>query len=188
MALDYRLRPASSRLQDGNNFLKILDTQLPYLAQIGSAGQWGTDSLAASEKAQEKYKRIVEQSEKELPWGIDWAGFYFLELEGDARFFPQNISPSMILYDPQTARPGVPIATMILEGRSPDYVREVLPEQDQDDPFLYLKFLSSNRDVGRLSKGAGRMLLDHAETIAKTFPVRRICLDGWNANGRMLVK
>lgn len=188
MALRYCIRPASSRSEDGNRFLSFCDTQLPHLAQIGSEGQWGTESLAASDKAQEKYKSLVEESEKDIFWCTDWISFFFLEIEADASTLPDDVPPSMILHDPHREHSVVPVAAMILEGRSPDYSRPVIKKQDQQDPFLYIRFLVSNRAVGSLSKGAGQMLLDHAETIAKTLPVRRICLDAWNGNGRMLVK
>lgn len=188
MALKHHIRPASSRLEDGERFLNFCDTQLPHLAQIGSEGQWGTESLAASGKSQEKYRKLVEQSEKDLPWGTDWIKFCFLDIEADASTLSDDVPPSMVLHDPQQQCPRVPVAAMILEGRSPHYVRPVIPEQDDQDPFLYVRFLVSNRAVGSLSKGAGKMLLDHAENTAKSLPVHRICLDAWNGNGRMLVK
>ncbi|KAM0721947.1 hypothetical protein Q7P37_002873 [Cladosporium fusiforme] len=188
MALEYHIREASSRLGDEKKFLEFCDSQLPYLAQMGSEGQWGTDSLAASEKSQKKYRDLVDRSEKELSWSTGWIRFFFLEIEADATALPDNAVPFMTLHDPQQARVTVPIAAMILEGSSPDYVRPKLQHQDDQDPFLYIRFLVSNRDVGSLSKGAGQMLLDHAENVAKTLPVRRICLDGWNGNDRLLLK
>lgn len=187
MASKYHIRRASSHLEDGRRFLEFCDSQLPHLAFIGSEGQWGTESLSAGEKAQEKYRNLVERSEEGSTWGDDWIRFFFLETEIDESALPDNVPPSMVVRDPQRPRPAVAVAAMILEGICPEYVRPVLKQDDQD-PWVYVRFLVTNRSVGPLSKGAGQILLEHAEEVARALPVSRICLDGWNGNGRMLVK
>lgn len=77
---------------------------------------------------------------------------------------------------------------MVLEGHSSDYTRPVIPEQDETDPFLFVRFLVSDRRVGEFSRGAGKVLLEHAERIARDLGVGRLMLDGWSGNGGGLVR
>lgn len=131
MALKHHIRPASSRLEDGERFLNFCDTQLPHLAQIGSEGEWGTESLAASEKSKVKYKKLVEQSGKDLPWSTERMNFFFLEIEADSSSLPDDVPPSMVLHDLHREHPVVLVAAMnfffiLFFKRSPDYVRPVM--------------------------------------------------------------
>ena len=80
------------------------------------------------------------------------------------------------------------LAGMVLEGRSSEYTRPVLLEQDDEDPFVYVRFLVTDRRVGVLSKGAGQMMLDHAERVARSLGLSRLCLDAWSGNDYALVK
>jgi hypothetical protein len=87
----------------------------------------------------------------------------------------------------QTSRT-VPVATMVLESKSADYVRPVLPEQDPSEPFLYLAYLLTDRATENIRKGASASLIAHAKTEARRLGLRRICMDCWSGNGGKLVR
>lgn len=189
MAPKYHIRPASSAQEDGKRILEFTDSQLPFLATIGSAGQWGSASVSVRDAAQQKYKRLVERSEEEQRWGIDWIKIFMLDVElenGDE--LPDDVRSLVTPRDAGSRRAVLPVAAVILEGRSSDYTRPVLLEQDAKDPFLYVRYLVTDRRVGNLSKGSGQKLLEHADAVARSLGVGRLCLDGWNGNDYLLVK
>lgn len=189
MPPDYYIRPASSAQEDGKKILEFTDSQLPYLAQIGSAEQWGSASISVRDAAQRKYKQLVERSEEEQTWGPDWIQIFVLDVEVEDAELPDCRRDSALLHGLEkgkTAR--LPVAAMILEGRSSDYTRPVLPEQDSKDPFVYVRYLVTDRRVGALSKGSGQKLLDYADKVARSLGIGRLCLDGWNGNDYLLMK
>jgi len=188
MVPEYRIRPASSGQQDGKKILEFSDSQLPFLASIGSAEQWGSASASIRDAAQQKYKRLVERSEEEQGWGLDWIQIFVIDVEVDQDDLPDGIRHEAIPRDSESKRITFPVAAMILEGRSSDYTRPVLPEQDARDPFVYVRYLVTDRRVGSLSKGSGQRILDHADEVAKSLGIGRLCLDGWNGNDYLLVK
>jgi len=77
---------------------------------------------------------------------------------------------------------------MVLEGHSSAYTRPVIAEQDSADPFVYVRYLVTDRRVGDFSRGAGRVLLEHADGVARALGLGRLVLDGWNGNGGLLVR
>ena len=188
MVPKYHIRPASSTQEDGKKILEFTDSQLPYLAAIGSAEQWGSASVSIRDAAQQKYKRLVERSEEEQTWGPDWIQIFVLDVEVDRDDLSDDVRNSILPSDQRSKHVVLPVAAMILEGRSSDYTRPVLPEQDAQDPFLYVRYLVTDRRVGRLSKGSGQRLLDYADEVARSLGVGRLCLDGWNGNNYLLVK
>lgn len=189
MAPKYHIRPASSAQEDGKKILEFTDSQLPYLAAIGSAEQWGSASVSGRDVAQQKYKRLVERSEEEQIWGIDWFKIFMLDVEVENDGLPDDVRQLVPSHDHQESKRAVlPVAALVLEGRSEDYTRPVLPEQDSRDPFLYVRYLVTDRRVGNLSKGSGQKLLDYADEVAKSLGIGRLCLDGWNGNDYRLIK
>ena len=190
MATKYHIRPASSAQEDGKKILEFTDSQLPYLAQIGSAGQWGSASVSGRDEAQQRYKKLVERSEEPQTWGTEWIKILILDVEVDAKSdqVPNEFRQSMTLKDLHGDQTRLPVAAMVLEGRSSDYTRPVLPEQDSQDPFVYVRYLVTDRRVGALSKGSGQKLLDYADDVARSLGIARLCLDGWSGNDYLLVK
>jgi hypothetical protein len=189
MVPKYHIRPASSAQEDGKKILEFTDSQLPFLASIGSAEQWGSASVSIRDAAQQKYKRLVERSEEEQAWGLDWIQISILDVEVDHEDLPDGIRRESLLCDRGSKSVVVlPVAAMVLEGRSSDYTRPVLEEQDVLDPFVYVRYLVTDRRVGGLSKGSGQKLLDHADEVARSLGIGRLCLDGWNGNDYLLVK
>lgn len=188
MVPKYHIRPASSAQEDGKKILEFTDSQLPYLASIGSAEQWGSASVSVRDAAQQKYKRLVERSEEEQTWGTDWIKIFILDVEVEYDDLTDDLRRLVPSRGQESKHAVLPVAAMILEGRSSDYTRPVLPEQDANDPFLYVRYLVTDRRVGRLSKGSGQKLLEYADEVAKSLGVDRLCLDGWNGNNYLLVK
>ena len=189
MAPKYHIRPTSSAKEDGKKILEFTDSQLPYLAAIGSAEQWGSASVSGRDAAQQKYKRLVERSEEEQVWSTEWFKIFMLDVQVENDELPDDVRQLVPLCDRESKRAVVmPVAALVLEGRSEDYTRPVLPEQDSQDPFLYVRYLVTDRRVGNLSKGSGQKLLDHADEVAKSLGIGRLCLDGWNGNDYRLIK
>jgi hypothetical protein len=188
MAPRYHIRPASSAQEDGKKILEFTDSQLPYLAAIGSAEQWGSASVSVRDAAQQKYKRLVERSEEEQTWSTDWIKIFILDGEVEDEGLPDEVRSLVSSRDRDSKHAVLPVAAMILEGRSSDYTRPVLSEQDAQDPFLYVRYLVTDRRVGGLSKGSGQKLLQYADEVARSLGVGRLCLDGWNGNNYLLVK
>jgi hypothetical protein len=130
----------------------------------------------------------VERSEEEQAWGTDWIKIFVLEAEVENDELPDDVRCLVLSRDQESKSAVLPVAAMILEGRSSDYTRPVLPEQDPQDPFLYVRYLVTDRRVGKLSKGSGQKLLEYANEVAKSLGIGRLCLDGWNGNNYLLVK
>jgi hypothetical protein len=188
MTPKYHIRPASSAQEDGAKILEFTDSQLPYLASIGSAEQWGSASIAARDAAQLKYAQLVERSEKPQTWGLDWYQMVMLEVEVDSDSVPDDLRSSALSHGQEGKLVRLPVAAMVLEGQSSDYTRPVLPEQDAQDPFIWVRYLVTDRRAGALSKGSGQRLLDYADEVARSMGLNRLCLDGWNGNDYLLIK
>jgi hypothetical protein len=109
-----------------------------------------------------------------------------VEIENDE--LPDDIRQLVPSCDRENKHAILPVAALVLEGRSEDYTRPVLPEQDPQDPFLYVRYLVTDRRVGDLSKGSGQKLLDYADEVAKSLGIGRLCLDGWSGNDYRLIK
>jgi hypothetical protein len=188
MAPKYHIRPASSAQEDSKKILEFTDSQLPYLASIGSAEQWGSASIAARDAAQLKYAQLVERSEQKQKWGLDWYRMFMLDVEVDSDSVPESLRSSILPQSADNRLVRLPVAAMVLEGRSSDYTRPVLAEQDAQDPFIWVRYLVTDRRAGALSKGSGRRLLDYADEVARSMGLNRLCLDGWNGNDYLLIK
>lgn len=111
-----------------------------------------------------------------------------LEVEVQLESLPEEVR-GLVTTASQDGKLGrLPVAAMVLEGHSCDYTRPVLAEQDEADPFVYVRYLVSDRRVGSVySRGAGRLLLEHADCVARSLGVGRLALDGWSGNGGVLV-
>jgi hypothetical protein len=187
--MKHHIRPASSALQDGARILSFTDSQLPHLASVGSGEQWGTASISANPASQEKYKNLILRSEEAQTWGgADWLRISILEVEVEFNTLSDEIRSLVPPQDGYGELCRLPVAAVVLEGRSSAYTRPVVPEQDVGDPFVYVRYLVTDRRVGFLSKGSGRILLEHAEEVARGLGVGRLVLDGWSGNGEVLVR
>lgn len=82
----------------------------------------------------------------------------------------------------------LPVAGMVLEGQSSKYVRSIIPENDDNDPFIYLLYLLSDRTTAPHGKGAGAALISHAKDEARKLGIRRLCVDCWRGNDNKLVR
>lgn len=181
------IRPASSAVDDGQRLIQNFESQLSWLSAIGSGAQWGSTSRD-DEETRDKYRRIVKNSEEGWndPWSRDWVRAYIAEVEVTR----QDLSPHLL--DGLSQGPEdlvrLPVAGMILQGRASQYVQKVLPENDDDDPFIYLYYLLSDRATAAHGKGAGAALISHAKSEALSLGVKRICVDCWKGNGSKLVQ
>lgn len=195
----FHIRPGSTKLDDGLRLLKNFDSQLPWLATVGSADQWAHHSaVSQNPDHQAKYRGKVERSEKlwNEPFLTEgWTRVYIAEVTVAESELTEELAE--LAEDrwgqcgAESTNPWVvslPVAAMVLENKSLDYTRSVLPEQDSADPFVYLSYLLTDRRTGSWSKGAGAALIDHAIDEARKLSVDRICGDCWRGNDRRLVK
>lgn len=160
------IRPATVAASDHELLVDFQDSQISWLSTVGSGGQWGTEPIRqANPAASERARTWIERSERNTSWGNDWCRAFVAE-----------------------ASTGTPVAGLVLESKSAEYVRSVLSEQDEKDPFIYLACLLSNRNAGEQSKGSGAALIAFAKEQARSTGVKRLCLDCWRGNDRKLIK
>ena len=182
------IRPASTALDDGLRLLRNFDSQLPWLSSIGSSAQWGSSSRSDQENQRATYRSKVDSSERgwNYPWSRDWVRAYIAEVEVKR----EDLSSELLELAIESASDAVrlPVAGMILEGRSSVYVRDILPENDDNDPFVYLLYLLSDRTTAPHGKGAGAALISHAKDEARKLGVKRLCVDCWRGNDDKLVQ
>lgn len=189
MSPTFRIRLASLAHKDSERILAFFDSQLPWLASVGSAGQWGTDAKSSDEALQKKYRGKVERSEAcaGKPFSSDWTRAYILEAEVDADSLSADLR--QLAEEPEeNGKLRVPVAALVLEAESVDYVRSILPETDKDDPFISMAYLLSDRRTNSINHGAGAVLIEHAKEEARNLGVGRIVCDCWAGNGRKLVR
>ncbi|EXJ80120.1 hypothetical protein A1O1_08262 [Capronia coronata CBS 617.96] len=181
------IRPASTATDDGLRLLQNFDSQLPWLSSIGSSAQWGGSSRSEQEDQRAKYRSKVESSERgwNNPWSRDWVRAYIAEVEMKREDLSSELLELAIESPNDAVR--LPVAGMILQGQSAEYARDILPENDDNDPFIYLLYLLSDRRTAPYGKGAGAALISHAKDEARNLGLRRICLDCWRGNDNKLV-
>lgn len=186
------IRPASTAADDGLRFLRNLDSQLPWLSSIGSSAQWGTSTRSDQEDLRAKYRGKVESSERhwnDPSWSRDWVRAYVAEVEIERG---EDVSSELLELATECtnddAHLRLPVAGMVLQGQSAEYVRDILPENDDNDPFIYLLYLLSDRRTAPRGKGAGAALIARAKDEARKLGFRRLCLDCWRGNDNKLVQ
>jgi hypothetical protein len=164
------IRAGSSAKHDGELILRMTDSQLAYLADIGSAEQWGTSSLSKDELQQTKYRATVRRSEETHDEGLSpsWTRVFIAETSD---------SSDLML-----------VAAMVLETEATQYAAEALSKLGSPEPFIYLTYLVTDRNQAGAGRGAGAALIRHARTEAERVGVLRICLDCWRGNDRKLVR
>ena len=181
------IRPASSAADDGLRLLHNFDSQLPWLATVGSSEQWGSSPRSAEEELRAKYRAKVEKSEIEWdrPFSKDWTRAYIAEVE----VAEEDVTAELRELTAQGTKGNLrlPVAAMILAGESMEYVRSILPAQDENDPFVYLAYLLSDRRTRPMGKGAGAELISYAKEETNKLGLNRICTDCWRGNDRKLV-
>ena len=190
MSTRFHIRPASVFAGDGRRLLTYFDSQLSWLQSTGSGAQWGSTPFSNNQDKQAKYLAKVERSEAcmgQQTLSHDWVRVYIAEAE----VLPDEVLNeirSLARENGESGKMRVPVAAMILEGSYEDYVREILPEQDEQDPFVFMTYLLSDRRVGSVGKGAGAALITHAKDKAGELGVKRLCSDCWRGNDRKLVR
>ena len=189
MTTTFSIRPATLESGDDKRVLAYFDSQLQWLETVGSGAQWGSTPRGHLDDYQEKYRAKIGRSEacKGKPFGPDWIQAYIIEAEVDNHALGAELR-QLAEETGGDRRAMIPVAALVLEDKSADYVRSILPEQDDEDPFIFVSYLISDRGTSPLNKGAGAALIDHAKDEAKRLGLRRLCLDCWRGNDRKLVK
>lgn len=182
------IRPAATATDDGLRYLQNFDSQLDWLCSIGSSAQWGSSPRSNKEELRVKYRGIVKSSEQywNEPWSRESVRAYIAEIEMKQEELSHELLELAIKTTNDTAR--VPVAGMVLQGQSSEYVRDIIPENDDNDPFIYVLYLMSDRRVAPFGKGAGANLISHAKAEARRLGFRRLCLDCWRGNDNRLIR
>lgn len=199
----YRYRAAHGP-SDAQLVLNFFDSSLAYLARIGSGAQWGDQRFSERPGSVARVQGLVAQSDatfaKAIPFSEKkWSKCFFAERRLTRQEAEQAHIQSLLK---EAAGNGsgkagenesddevwLPVAAMLLCSRPCDYLASIWPDQDDSDPFLFLRYLISDHRAGALSKGAAASLLTFARKEAEGLGLRRICGDCWNGNNRKLVK
>ncbi|KAK6505868.1 hypothetical protein TWF481_007758 [Arthrobotrys musiformis] len=194
----FKFRAATLAAGDERWFVEAWDSTLPYLAAIGSTNQWQyiPSNLPG---AVDKVKKMVADSDISaekypvsspaiLEGGIpppDWARAYVASIDVKKEDIPIALADKYSSVDKDVV--SIPVGAMILQGKSSEYVRSVIPEQDEKEPFIYLLFLMTDHRAGAFAKGSGSALLGIAKEEVKNLGLKRLCGDCWRGNGRRLV-
>ncbi|KAK6343158.1 hypothetical protein TWF718_008531 [Orbilia javanica] len=195
----FRFRPATIAAGDDRWFVEAWDSTLPYLASIGSTSQWQyvPSNLPG---AVSKVKKMVTESDisaQKYPTSspevledgavppLDWSKAYVAEIDVKKENLPAALADKYSNIQGDVV--AIPVGAMVLQGKSPEYVRAVIPEQDEKDPFIFLAFLMTDHRAGGLAKGSGSALLNIAKEEVKKLGLKRLCGDCWRGNGRRLV-
>jgi len=170
----FTIRKATLDRGDPELFVDMMDSQIPWLSSIGSSGQWGSLPIReARPNIVSRPQDWIKRSEEQKAWCREWCRAFVAEVPAPGEM---------------DTKKAVPAAALVLETVSASYVRDLLPEQDEADPFVYVAFIMSNRRVAEASKGAGAALLEVARQQAQEVGVRRICLDCYAGNERKLIR
>lgn len=192
MSSSFSIRPGTTAKDDGRRLLGNFDSQLPWLPSVGSGDQWGMKKLSTDPKKLDEYRAKVQRSEAEMnqPWTAESTRTWFVEAT-----VPRNqlsAGEAELLYDDAVADEQgmvkLPVAAVIIEGKAADYVHAVLPAQDDEDPFIFVKFLLTDRRAGAWAKGSGAFGLRYAVDRIKELGFKRATLDCWSGNDRKLVQ
>lgn len=203
------IRPASPAADDGLRLLRNFDSQLSWLSSIGSGAQWGDTPRSDQEDQRVKYRGKVERSAQGWDDGSnaysrDWVRAYIAEVEVSREELEVSSEELLELATTATTATSsggggskstdtndvvrLPVAGMVLQGQSAEYVRDIVPENDDEDPFVYVVYLMSDRRTAPYGKGAGAALIAHAKNEARSLGIRRLCLDCWRGNDDKLVQ
>lgn len=187
----FHMRPASIGARDDHFILACVDSQLPYLTKLGSEEQWGSRPQSGDEEKLAQYRAKVEASEATAR-GNSWnrASTKVLIAEIDVpgtEQTPTQSGPAQDCLFSKGTQARFAVAAMILNGKSAEYTRSVISEQDESDEFLWIGLVVTERSRP-YCRGAGTALLEYAKEEARALGVRRLCLDCWNGNDRKLVQ
>ncbi|RJE24078.1 hypothetical protein PHISCL_03567 [Aspergillus sclerotialis] len=182
------IRPAATATDDGLRYLQIFDSQLGWLCSIGSSPQWGSSPRSNKEELQVEYRNKVKSSEQcwNEPWNRESVRAYIAEIEIKQVELPHRLLELAI--ESTNNRVRVPVAGMVLQGQSSEYVRDIIAENDDNDAFIYLSYITSDRRMAPFGKGAGARLISHAKDEALRLGFRRLCLDCWRGNDNKLIR
>lgn len=136
----FNIRRGTEAYGDAELLLDLWASQISWLSTIGSHDQWGTRPIRETRpQAPGMMKDFVQRSDRNDDWNPEWCRVFIAETSTGA----------------VTPEASVAAAAIVLEAKANEQARSVLPEQDEEDPFLYVMYLMSNRDAGPLGKGAG---------------------------------
>jgi hypothetical protein len=149
---------------DTEFIIASFDAALPYLASIGSEGQWGTEPFSERKWFRDEIRGFVE-CDRDMQNGVAWIAD--VEIEHEEGHRETKPAGAIVLtttghHEPQSVSPPV---------------REV-----------YVKFLITDRRLGVASKGVGARLLDFAKDETRREGIKLLRVDCWGGGNGGLVK
>ena len=143
--------------------ISCFDSALPYLASIGSKGQWGTELFSERQWFCDEIRGFVE-GDRDLATGIAWIADVEDENDGHGETRPAG--------------------AMVLTTTGHQAPQSVLPPVKE----LYVKFLITDRRLEAVSKGVGACLLDFAKDFTRKQSIKLLRVDCWSGGNGGLVK
>ena len=149
---------------DTEFIIAIFDVSLPYLASIGSEGQWGTKPFSEREEFWDEIRGFVEGNQN-LEQGIAWIAD--IEIVNEEGYLETKPAGTIIL---TTTRHHAP------------------PSVSPRVPELYVKFLITDKRLGALSKGVGLRMLDFVKEVTRWEKIKLLRIDCWRGGNQGLVR
>lgn len=182
----FTIRPAKTAYNDAERLIAFFNSQVDYLPTIGSTDQW-TEHVDAT-----RAKRVHDWvSNSEVYERQNFDQQYTRAFIAEVKLAAENEDADLVKlarHDQATQSLWLPVAGLVLEAKSPEYVRSILPEQDNERPFVYLSYLISDRRVNKFAKGAGSALIAHSREQVKETGLNRLCVDCYAGNNKSLTK
>ncbi|KAK6532613.1 hypothetical protein TWF281_006795 [Arthrobotrys megalospora] len=195
---NFKFRPATLAEGDDRWFVEAWDSTLPYLASIGSTSQWRyipssqpgavdrvQTMVAKSDASAGKHPTVSPEVLENGRLPLDWCKAYVASIDIKREDIPAALKEKYLSVQGDIVT--IPVGAMVLDSKSPEYVRSVIPEQDDKEPFVFLAFLMTDHRAGAFAKGSGSALLTVAKEEVKRLGLERLCGDCWRGNDRRLV-
>ncbi|KAF5536302.1 hypothetical protein FMEXI_10397 [Fusarium mexicanum] len=190
----FQIRDAGSASEDAEFITAAFDSSLPFLAETGNTGQWGTTPFSQRDGFLEGTRDDITQSE-----------VFRLSSQGQRlRVFIAEVEETQSSSDfadlhrrkDHTSRTFVSVgAAMILEDEFASHIRSVavlephITAAEKRGGFVFLDFLVTDHRVPSAQrKGAGFALLEHVKTYAYQHRKLAIFLDCWTGGTDKLVR
>ncbi|KAI1177700.1 acetyltransferase [Nemania sp. FL0916] len=190
----FHIRGLSEGTEDGQFMIDAFDASLAQLASIGSGTQWGTTPFAERDGIEERTK-VFEQAQRYQKTGEgDPIRMFIIEAEVPASALAE-LPESVHVRTGDAGEKFLAVGSVMLsKGMFPQYLRPHLGQEalkkelDGTSEYIYLEGLVTDFRTGPWRKGAGAVLIKHAEDFCRERGQRILYLDSYAGNNGKLVR
>ncbi|KAF5642061.1 hypothetical protein F52700_3243 [Fusarium sp. NRRL 52700] len=191
----FQIRDAGLTFEDAEFITAAFDSSLPFLAETGNTGQWGTIPYSQRPGFLEGTRDDITQSESfQLSRQGQRRRVFIAEIEEN-----KSSNDVIELYRRQDAHTGKTFvsvgAAMILDDEFASHIRSVsvlephIATAEKRGGFVFVDFLIADHRVpSARRKGAGLALLEHVKAYAYEHGKLAIFLDCWTGGTDKLVR